>query len=214
MEDIFDLSVSKKERDFVKSGVNLELEISSDIVETFCDIPYVGSLVKLGRLANKFQDLHFIRKLAKFLQKEQDIPLEEKERFLRGLSTNQRRKMYEYLTHYLFRAEDDAKADIMGYIYKERVYGRIDNGMFLRLCSIVDKSFVFDLRTLPKYEKEDKDNNDDDMTIVNALMNLGLIDNEIDYGAWNNRTIIELNDVGLVLHRILNQNGWFEKRNN
>ena len=126
-------------------------------------------------------------------------------------SSGQRRKIYEYLTHYLFRAEDDAKADIMGYIYKERVYENIDNGMFLRLCSIVDRAFVYDLRSLPKYEKEDIDINDYDSTIVNALINLGLIDNEIDNGAWNNRTIIELNDIGLVLHRILNQNGWYEK---
>lgn len=211
MEDIFDLSISKKERDFVKSGVNLELEVATDIVETFCEIPYVGSLIKLGRLANKFQDLHFIRKLAKFLQKEQNIPIEEKERFLSGLGSNQRRKMYEYITHYLLRAEDDAKADIMGYIYKERVYGNIDNEMFLRLCSIVDRAFVYDLRSLPKYEKEDKNINDYDSTIVNALMNLGLIDNEIDNGAWGNRTIIELNDIGLALHRILNQNGWYKK---
>ena len=214
MEDIFDLAVSKKEQEFVKSGLNIELEVFADIVETFCDIPYVGSLIKLGMLANKFQDRHFIRKLAKFLEKEQNIPEEEKVIFLNGLSMKQRRKMYEYLTHYLLRAEDDAKADIMGYIYKERVYGRIDDEMFLRLCSIVDRAFVFDLRALPEYEKEDKNKDDDDSIIVNAFMNLGLIDNEVDNGAWGNRTIIELNEVGQLLHRILEENGWYEKENN
>ena len=40
-------------------------------------------------------------------------------------------------------------------------------------------------------------------------MNLGLIDNEIDNGGWGNRTIIELNEIGLELHRILKQNGWY-----
>lgn len=82
--------------------------------------------------------------------------------------------------------------------------------MFLRLCSIVDRSFVFDLRALPKYEVENK-GSDDNPIIVNAFMNLGLIDNEIDNGAWGNRTIIELNEVGQTLHRILNQNGWYKR---
>lgn len=212
MEDIFDLSVSKKEREFVKTGISLELEVSSDILETFCEIPYIGSLIKLGQLANKFQDLHFIRKLAKFLEKEQDIPEEEKKKFLNNISSKQRKKMYAYLTHYLLRAEDDDKADIMGYIYKERVYGHIDDEMFLRLCSIVDRAFVSDLRALPEYEKEIEDMNNYDSIRVNAFMNLGLIDNEIDNGAWGNRTIIELNEIGLVLHRILNQNKWYEKK--
>ena len=214
MEDIFDLSVSRKEQEFVKYGLNIELEIATDIAETFCNIPYIGSLIKFGMLANKFQDRHFIKKLAKFLEKEQDIPKEEKERFLNGLNMKERRKMYEYITHYLLRAEDDAKADIMGYIYKERVFGFIDNEMFLRLCSIVDRAFVFDLRSLPKYEKEDKDKDDDDSIIVNAFMNLGLIDNEIDNGTWGNRTIIELNEVGQLLYQILKKNKWYERKEN
>ncbi len=210
MEDIFTLSVSNKEQEFVSSGLELELDVSADFIENFYDIPYIGSLIKLGRFGSKFQELHFIRKLARFLEKEKDIPQKEKEKFLDSLTPKRRKKLYEYLMHYLLRVEDDAKADIMGYIYKERVYGHIKDEMFLRLCSIVDKSFVFDLRALPNYEKENKDKNDYNPTIVNAFMNLGLIDNEIDNGAWGNRTIIELNEIGKILHRILKQNGWFQ----
>lgn len=212
MEDIFDLSVSKKEQEFVLAGLALELDVSADVLETFCDIPYIGSLIKLGRVVCKFQELHFVRKLAKFLEKEQDIPIEEKERFLNSLSLKQRKKMYEYLTHYLLRAEDDAKADIMGYIYKERVYGRIDDEMFLRLCSIVDRAFVFDLKFLPHYVEGHKYTNDENDLIVNQFINLGLIDNDIDTGAWSYGAIIGLNDIGQTLHQILSQNGWYGKR--
>lgn len=209
MEDIFTLSVSKKEQEFVSFGLELELDVSADILEFFYDIPYIGSLLKLGRIGSKFQELHFIRKVARFLEKEKDIPQKEKEKFLNSLTSKHRNRLYEYLTHYLLRAEDDAKADIMGYIYKERVYGHIDDELFLRLCSIIDKSFVFDLKALPEYEKEIKDYNEYDSIKVNTLMNLGLIDNEIDNGGWGNRTIIELNEIGLELHRILKQNGWY-----
>ena len=211
MEDIFDLSVSKKEHEFVRNGLALELDVSADIVETFCDIPYIGSLIKLGKVGSKFQELHFVRKVAKFLEKEKDIPEKEKEKFLDGLTPKRRKILYEYLTHYLLRAEDDAKADIMGYIYKERVYGRIDDKMFLRLCSIVDRAFVFDLKFLPDYADEHKYTNDENILIVNQFTNLGLIDNDIDTGAWSYGATIGLNDIGLNLHRILESNGWYEE---
>lgn len=74
MEDIFDLFVSKKEHEFVRNGLALELDVSADMAETFCEIPYIGSLIKLGKVGSKFQELHFVRKVAKFLEKEMDIP--------------------------------------------------------------------------------------------------------------------------------------------
>lgn len=106
--------------------------------------------------------------------------------------------------HYLLRAEDDAKADIMGYIYKERVYGRIDDEMFLRLCSIVDRAFVFDLRALSKYVE----NNTEESIEANNYINLGLIDNFVG-GYWVDEPAYVLNEVGKALHRIMAQNGWY-----
>ena len=206
MEDIFTLSISNKEEDFVKFGTDIDLEVSIDILETFVEIPYVGSLIKLGRLANRYQDLHFIRKLAKFLEKEKDIPEKEKVKFLNSLTPKHRRKLYEYLTHYLLRAEDDAKADIMGFIYKERVYGQIDDEMFLRLCSIVDRVFVFDLRALPKYVGK----NTEDSIEANNYINLGLINNYVG-GIWKNEPSYVLNEIGQNLYRILDSNGWYKK---
>lgn len=206
MEDIFDLSVSKKEHEFVRKGLALELDVSADIVETFCEIPYIGSLIKLGKVGSKFQEQHFVRKVARFLEKEMDIPEKKKEKFLNSLTPKRRKKLYEYLTHYLLRAEDDAKADIMGYVYKERVSGRIDDEMFLRLCSIVDKVFVFDLRALPEYVEK----NTESSIAANNFINLGLIDNFVG-GLWVDEPSYELNKTGLALHRILDTNGWYKK---
>lgn len=206
MEDLFTLSISNKEEDFVKFGTCINLEVSADVLDTFAEIPYVGSLIKLGVLANRYQDLRFIRKLARFLEKEKDIPEKEKEKFLNSLNLKRRRKLYEYLIHYLFCAEDDAKADVMGYIYKERVYGRIDDEMFLRLCSIVDRAFVLDLRALPKYVE----NNSEDSIEVNSYINLGLIDNYVG-GVWKNEPSYVLNTMGQNLHRILDSNGWYKE---
>lgn len=205
MEDIFDLSVSKKEHEFVRNGLALELDVSADMAETFSEIPYIGSLIKLGKVGSKFQELHFVRKVAKFLEKEMDIPEKEKEKFLNNLTPKRRKKLYEYLTYYLLRAEDDAKADIMGYVYKERISGLIDDEMFLRLCSIVDKVFVFDLRTLPEYVEK----NTESSIAANNFINLGLIDNFVG-GLWVDEPSYELNETGLALHRILDTNGWYK----
>lgn len=205
-EDIFDLSVSKKEQEFVKIALSYKLDISGNLIELVCDFPFIGSLIKLGRIGCKYQELFFVRKLAKFLEKEQEIPTEEKEKFLTGLSSKQRNKMYEYLMHYLLRAEDDAKADIMGYLYKERIYKKIDDEMFLRLCSIVDKSFVFELKAMPKYVEK----NTEDSIEANSFINLGIIDNYVG-GIWKDMPSFELNVVGKTLHKILDSNGWYKE---
>ena len=181
MEDIFDLSVSEKEQEFISYGLDMELDVSVDILDTLYNIPYIGSIIKLGKIGTKYQELHFIRKLARFLEKEKDIPLSEKEKFLNGINSKQRKVIFEYLTHYLLRSEDDLKADVMGYIYKERVYGFLDDHMFLRLCSIVDKSFIYDLKALPLFVKRNAEN----PLYANNLINLGLIDNYVG-GLWKN----------------------------
>jgi len=50
---------------------------------------------------------------------------------------------------------------------------------------------VFDLKSLPKYEMEDKDYAQDSIVIVNAFMNLGLINNEVDTGMESYHSRIE-----------------------
>lgn len=90
-EDIFDLSISKKENEFVEYGLNLESDVVTDIVETFMGIPYIGPLLKLGRIGSRFVELCFIQKLAKFLEKDVEIPDEEKEKFLNEISPKQRK---------------------------------------------------------------------------------------------------------------------------
>ncbi len=208
-EDIFDLSVSEKENEFVKYGLNLELEVAADIVETVKEIPYIGSLIKLGRIGGRYFELRFIRKLAKFLEKELDIPEEEKEKFLASLGPKKRKILHEYLTQYLLHAEDSTKADIMGYIYKERVRMNIDDKMFLRLCSIIDRAFVFDLCSLSEFVKPNT--NTGDSIEANNFINLGLIDNFVG-GVWVDEPTYKLNPIGLKLHQILEKNKWYEMK--
>lgn len=150
-EDIFDLAVSGYEKDFIKNALKLEGEVASEILNFLEKTPWLGSLIKLGEIGKGVMDLHFIYKIAKFLQQSEDISDEEKERFLEKLDPKQRKKMYEYLVHFLYEAEIAEKAEIMGYFYRERIMNYIDDSIFLRLCSVIKRLFVDDLACLESY---------------------------------------------------------------
>lgn len=205
MDDIFDLSISEKEKDFVKYGFNADLSISVDILEEFSNFPYIGSLVKLGLFGNKYAEYRFIKKASKFLKKDIEIPLDKKKQFLSNLKSKDRKRIYDYIMEYLLRAEDDEKAELMGFVYEECVYGRIDNMMLLRLCSVIDRVFLYDLLELPKYMEE----NSNDSDAAYNFINLGLIDNYVG-GVWKDMPSFQLNNLGHRLYDILNRNNWFD----
>lgn len=95
----------------------------------------------------------------------------------------------------------------MAYIYKARMYDKItDNNMMLRLCSIVSKAFVADLKSLGNYIEE----NECESIEANNFVNLGLINNFIG-GVWKDGPSLVLNDIGKLLFQILESEGWFNK---
>ncbi len=203
-EDLLDLSISNREQEFVNKALDLELDVTIDIFEMLSDIPCIGSLLKLGMVGSKYMELQFIKKVAKFLRADIEISQKEKLEFLDKLSAKKRKRMVDYILQYILRAEDDEKADLMGYIYKACVLGQIDYDMFLRLCSIVDHAFLYDLRMLPMYV-----NRNEEYTIAaNNFINLGLIDNSVS-GMLVNVPSYKLNGIGLKLHDILEKNKWF-----
>lgn len=204
-EDIFDLAISNRESEFISDTLGSELEVFGDIIDSFIDFPFIGSLIKLGRIGKGYMDCRFMQKIAYFLSKGQDIPIEKKRQFLDSLVPKQRKMFFDYLIHYLYHAEDDEKAKIMGLLYRMRVLDEIDNNIFLRLCSIVDKAFISDLKALPQFIEENRENSIE----AQSFINLGLIDNNLG-GLWQGYPKTELNGIGKKLYEILNSVGWFE----
>lgn len=203
-QDIFDLAASNKEQEFISTVLRTELDEFGDIMDSLAGFPFVGFFIKCGIIGKRYFDFRFIQKVARFLSKGQEIPIGKKEKFLDSLTPKRRTKIYDYVVHYLFHAEDDEKADIMGLIYRTRVLDEIDDEMFLRLCSIVNKAFISDLKALPKYIEENSENSIEAQNFIN----LGLIDNYLG-GVWKDYDSYELNQVGRKLHEVLNSEGWF-----
>ena len=90
-------------------------------------------------------DYRFVRKLHFFLEQSETLEPEKKEKFLKSLSRDDSKRINSYLTQLLYSSEEDAKATLMGKIYRSRLMEEIDNDMMLRLCSVVNKAFLPDL---------------------------------------------------------------------
>ena len=205
--NIFELQQSAQDKEFVLKNGSLEFEVFADILNTAGDLPYIGSLFKLGKVAVNYMDYRFVRKLHFFLEQSELVEPEKKKEFLDSLSEPDNKRISGYLTQLLYSSEEDAKASLMGKIYRSRLLGEIDNNMMLRLCSVVNKAFLPDLDHLNEYV-EDNDSYDyirDNLNSLGLLRDLGGAYQKDD-GKWEGLglgpAIHRLNDVGRELLRI------------
>lgn len=205
--NIFELQQSVQDKEFVLKNGSLEFEVFADILNTAGDLPYIGSLFKLGKVAVNYMDYRFVRKLHFFLEQSELVEPEKKKEFLDSLSEPDNKRISGYLTQLLYSSEEDAKASLMGKIYRSRLLGEIDNNMMLRLCSVVNKAFLPDLDHLAEYV-EDNDSYDyirDNLNSLGLLRDLGGVYQKDD-GEWKGMgfgpAIHRLNDIGKELLRI------------
>lgn len=188
---------------------DIVLSESGNISNAFLDglIP----LLPVGSIAKSFfqsgiaiRDYFFLKKLNTFLFSinTEDISDEEIDDFFKTVGNN-KEKVEEYLLGLLISVESEDKALLMGYVYKAAVKGCINHMQMLRLCSIINRSFVYDLKAIADYEDESENLSIEAMNLIN----LGLIDNYIG-GFWKNHPTIKLNETGLLLLKILKNEHW------
>lgn len=166
----------------------------------------VGSIAKtFFKSGIAFRDYFFLKKLNTFLFSinTDDISDEEIDGFFKKLE-NKKEEVEKYLLGLLISVESEDKALLMGYIYKAAVKGSINHMQMLRLCSIINRSFVYDLKALPEFEEESENDSIEAMNLIN----LGLIDNYIG-GYWKDNPTLQLNETGLILLDILKSEEWF-----
>ena len=205
---IFDLQQDCENSAFIAKNAELELEVSADIIEAVKEVPYIGALLRLGKVALNYIDYRFFRKLGKFLKSANEIPQEEVTKFLASLSMKDKKRISDYLTQLLYTAEEEEKADLMGKIYKRRVKGEIDNDVMLRLCSIVTRAYITDLDYLEEYQTVSETNTyvTDNLVALGLLADAGNLYEESGDG-WESTgfgpTKHTLNEIGVMLYQIL-----------
>ncbi|HJD74458.1 MAG TPA: hypothetical protein K8W04_00145 [Bacteroides reticulotermitis] len=172
-------------------------------------------LIPLGSITSvvhkgiaSIQDYLFCKKMGNFLEtlESSDITDEQINNFKAEINKipNFEQKINEYLLNLISNAESEEKAKIMGYIYVATVLKDIDSDMMLRLCSIVNRAYLSDLYSLPKYVEKTEEGS----IAANNFIALGLIDSYVG-GFWKDEPSYELNEIGIALHSILYKNAWF-----
>ena len=202
--NIFEILQSKNDKEFIIKNGSLEFEVFADILRTAEDIPYIGSLYKLGKVAINYMDYRFVKKLHYFLAESENIELEKNEEFLNSLDEEANKRISGMLTQLLYTADEDGKATLMGKIYRSRLLGEIDVDMMLRLCSVVNKSFLADLDHLKEYETENASDDyiRDNLNALGLLQDLGTLHEDANGMDSFGPTSHKLNVVGRELLRI------------
>lgn len=205
---IFELQKSRQDREFIAKNAEIELEVALDIAETLTNIPYLGSLIKLGKVYSNIKDYHFIRKLGRFLEKVNEIEEDQINEFVSHLTTEEKKHISNYMTQLLYNAEEEAKAELMGKVYKRRVMGELDNSMMLRLCSIINRCYLEDLYFLEEFLTVSDNQNfiTDNLLALGLLSDAGNVYKEEKDGyesmGWG-PTKHSLNEVGMILYQII-----------
>lgn len=181
------------------------VDLGTTIVDSLMTVPMGGILVSVYKVGVGVADYLLCRKFAHFLDPMSGME-EEVDGYLDSMAQDTREKLSEYLFSLLSSAESIEKSRLMGFVFKAAVHKEIDNTMMLRLVSNIGRSFVSDLKELPKYLEA----NEEFTIATNEFVNLGLIDNETG-GYWKNEPTLELNEVGKTLCRILDKEGWFNQ---
>lgn len=148
-KDLLNSVTSEKLSEIAVDGA--ELAIDSILHEGLLkDIPIVGTIYKIGRASIGVREAIFTKKVLKFLQELKDIPLAEREEFLRKLEENAKysNRVGEKLLVLIERLDDIDKSSVIGRLFKAAVAEKIDYETFLKLSSIVDKAFLPDLLKL------------------------------------------------------------------
>ena len=207
--ELLELTIYEQGSETIDKLIDVEIDTIGLIIENSENIPYAGSILKFCKAGLGFVNIWFLRKIARFIKAAAIVSDEEKEEFLKSLSTKDKNRISCYLTNLLYVTEEERKAEVMGKIYAARVRNRIDNEMMLRLCSTVNRVFIFDLDTLNNYKEYVKSEG----YITDNLYSAGLLEQISsddttkipgkDYYSLSIELKYKLNKIGETLNNIL-----------
>lgn len=134
-------------------------DISQDAIEIALDslledglvreIPVVKLIVAVGKTVAGIRERIFVKKVLRFYAGLSSLTVEEKEKFLRDMeSDEQRKRLGETLVMILDRYDHLEKPDLLAKLFIAHVRGEIDFGEFQRLSLAVDRTFIQDLYQL------------------------------------------------------------------
>lgn len=150
--ELLDLTVIEQNKGSIDKLIETEIDTFGEIIKEVKNFPYVDKFIKFCKVGYGVLNIWHLRKIARFIKGSETVSDEEKDKYLSSLGKKDKQRISGYLANLLYLSEDEEKAEIMGLIYAARVRNMISNEEMLRLCSDINKVFVFDLRLLAKYK--------------------------------------------------------------
>lgn len=203
------LVLSKKENKdkFLSNMGKTLIDAAGEWSDAFAELPYIGSVIKISKVGMAISDQHFIKKIGKFLEVGTYTP-EEFDKFYEELDKKLIEKLASFLINTLTAIDETEKATVVGYLYKHRVKRNIDDDLMIRLCAIVNRSYLNDLKSLPEYSQIKTTNHyvADNLFSLGLLANCGIDGGNVD--GSNSGTMYQLNPVGEKLLEILKTENW------
>ncbi len=136
------------------------------------NIPFFDVLYKLGKASLSVRDCFFAKKVVKFLFEIKEISSEKRVEFLKELNSKTGQKAGEVLMMLIERLDNMEKPKIIANLFIAKVNNSISIGNFLRLSSIVDKAYIYDLKKLNSFDSADGNYIED---VSESLYGLGLL---------------------------------------
>ena len=119
------------------------------------DIPVLGTLLELYRTVGIVRDRVFANKVVRFLAGLGEIPIEERERFLKGHEDPpEKRRLGEALVLLLDRLDDMDKPEALSRLFGGYVRGQYDLETFRRLAAALDQVPLSALSHLERFYQE------------------------------------------------------------
>jgi hypothetical protein len=121
--------------------VLLDSVMKNDTVEK---IPILGTIISLGKLGWGVRQIHFAKKLIKFLSACQ-MSEDEKRGFAKKIQEMNENELGEKLIIAIDRSDDEIKAEYMGRLFKQYAQGKFPLGEFKRAINAIENVYLEDM---------------------------------------------------------------------
>ena len=140
------------------------------------DIPIIGTIVGLGKVALGIRERLFLKKIIYFISELKEIPTSKRHKMIDKIDSSQkyRIKVGEKLLYIIEKCEDHEKSKIIAYLFSAFIEGMLTYDEFLRSASVVEKIIPEDLI---KFVNDDFETN----ALIDAgeYLNTGLVELEL-----------------------------------
>lgn len=132
----------------------ISIDLLNDVVEFATDVPVVGVITKLLKLANNIRDRLFIEKVIAFINDTKELDETKRKKALSDIEEKMKSRSGEQLLYMIDRINNKQKVNYLSKLFAARVNDIIDTECFFRLFTILERIPYLDIEKLKLYKSD------------------------------------------------------------